>query len=636
MQRRFRRGRIRYSLIGLIVSIIAPIAGVVPQPHAALAATTAGFHGLVPARILDTRSGTGAPAQPIGPAQSITLQVAGRGGVPASGAIAVALNVTVTNPTASGYITVWPAAEARPEASNLNFVTGQTIPNLVIVKLDANGQVGLFNSAGRTDLLADVSGWYDSSAQLVPTNPTRLLDTRSTGPNPAGKEVVAPLPASVPADAVAVAANVTVDATSSAGFVTVHVPGTPLPDASILNADAAGQTRAASGIFPVGPTGIAVWTSMRTDVIVDYLGYFTASSAPESADGLFVPVTPTRLLDTRHASPLGSGIPLYQDGGVEVAVPFAASGIAANLTSSDGLGDGFVTAFPARTDEPGTSSLNVVGRNRAAVANLWIGAISPHGIDLVEHGLTAGHAIVDLTGYFTGAPLASTGDDAPTNQLAATSPMPGCFSTSPGWDPVNRLWTARPGVYQRVVGSAATGPRGPIVAMGDSITFGSAEATAVALRTAGWGPVCIDGTVARTVEFGTAAIPDGIDAVDRIRSTGAPWTGWSVQWVVALGTNDVSISGTSAGLARRYISDQLAAIGPTQDGVAWVQVRTALTGVWPEREDVWNSQLAVAGVAIQVPWSDGFQRGWVGSDLIHLSGAGIRARAQMITTAVSA
>jgi hypothetical protein len=124
------------------------------------------FVPLVPARLLDTRpggatidgkfSGSGA----VGPGQTLTLTVTGRGGVPASGVGAVALNVTVTEPTTAGFITVWPTGTTRPTASNLNFVAGQTIPNMVIATIGTNGQVSLFNSAGATHLVVDVLGTF--------------------------------------------------------------------------------------------------------------------------------------------------------------------------------------------------------------------------------------------------------------------------------------------------------------------------------------------------------------------------------------------------------------------------------------------------------------------------------------------
>ncbi len=90
----------------------------------------------------------------------MTVTVAGNGGVPASGAKAVVVNVTVVNPTAASALTVWPDGTTRPLASDLNFVPGQTVPNLVVVKLSATGQIDIFNGVGSTQVIVDVVGWY--------------------------------------------------------------------------------------------------------------------------------------------------------------------------------------------------------------------------------------------------------------------------------------------------------------------------------------------------------------------------------------------------------------------------------------------------------------------------------------------
>jgi hypothetical protein len=90
----------------------------------------------------------------------MTVTVAGNGGVPATGAKAVVLNVTVVNPTAASALTVWPDLENRPLSSDLNFTAGQTVPNLVVVKLSASGQIDIFNAFGTTNVIVDVVGWY--------------------------------------------------------------------------------------------------------------------------------------------------------------------------------------------------------------------------------------------------------------------------------------------------------------------------------------------------------------------------------------------------------------------------------------------------------------------------------------------
>jgi hypothetical protein len=118
------------------------------------------FTGLVPVRLLDTRYGTGGYSSPVPAQGTVGLQAGGQFGVPAS-ASAVVLNLTVTDAGAPGYATVYPDGSSRATVSDLNWVGGQTIPNLVLVKLGANGKLDLFNgSSGSANFVADLVGWY--------------------------------------------------------------------------------------------------------------------------------------------------------------------------------------------------------------------------------------------------------------------------------------------------------------------------------------------------------------------------------------------------------------------------------------------------------------------------------------------
>src|SRR4051794_36124566 len=151
-----------FALAAAAVCGVSEVGGIAPA-HATDVAT---FHGLSPARLMDTRSGQptidglSGGLGPIHSAASVNLTVVGRGGVPATGVGAVALNVTVTNPTIAGFLTVYPAGASRPTASNLNFIPAQTIPNMVLVSVGAGGQVAFYNSAGSTDVIVDVLGWF--------------------------------------------------------------------------------------------------------------------------------------------------------------------------------------------------------------------------------------------------------------------------------------------------------------------------------------------------------------------------------------------------------------------------------------------------------------------------------------------
>ena len=114
-----------------------------------------------PERLLDTR-GSGVKVGEIdGTGSAYVLQVGGNKGVPESGVAAVALNVTVVDGEAGdfgGFVTVYPCG-TRPDASNLNFTSGQTIPNSVVAPVSADGEV-CFYVYGKAHLLADVSGYF--------------------------------------------------------------------------------------------------------------------------------------------------------------------------------------------------------------------------------------------------------------------------------------------------------------------------------------------------------------------------------------------------------------------------------------------------------------------------------------------
>ena len=187
--------------------------------------------------------------------------MSGRGGVPATGASAVVLNVTVTEPVGGGFVTVWPAGSARPLASNLNFTSGLTVPNLVTVKLGEGGRVSLYHSGFAAHLVADVAGWFGetSGARYHPVVPARVLDTRipviqlPPGMLPPGSVYPPPhYPNVVPAGGVvelevagqggvpangasAVILNVTAVDPAGGGFLTVWPAGQPRPLASNLN-----------------------------------------------------------------------------------------------------------------------------------------------------------------------------------------------------------------------------------------------------------------------------------------------------------------------------------------------------------------------------------------------------------------
>ena len=129
----------------------------------------------------DARAGARhrASSTKIGPGGTIDVQVTGVRGVPASGVSGVALNVTVDDPSAPSYFTVYPTGEGRPNASTLNFVPGLTVANLTLAKVGAGGRVSIWNYDGTARVVADVVGYFSASGgRFVPVSPARVVDTR--------------------------------------------------------------------------------------------------------------------------------------------------------------------------------------------------------------------------------------------------------------------------------------------------------------------------------------------------------------------------------------------------------------------------------------------------------------------------
>ena len=161
-------GKVTFYNAAGSVNVIADVGGW--YSDATASGTGAGFNPLTPVRILDTRgiNGTpvGAPIAPLGQTP-LKLLVAGVGGVSLMSSTtppqAVVLNVTATDTvTDSGgsFLTVWPDLVSQPGVSDLNFRAGLTIPNLVVVKVGADGKIAIANARGTADVVVDVVGWY--------------------------------------------------------------------------------------------------------------------------------------------------------------------------------------------------------------------------------------------------------------------------------------------------------------------------------------------------------------------------------------------------------------------------------------------------------------------------------------------
>ena len=369
---------------------------------------------------MDTRLGLAGPTFEAG--ETRDLQVAGQAGLPASGIVAVALNVTVTGPTAVGFLTVWPAGLALPPTSNLNFAPGQVRADAVVTGVDAAGRVSVFNASGRTDVVVDVTGWF--SGDFVSLTPARLLDTRTTTGFQPGeiRSLVVAGQGGVPSSgAVAVAVTVTVTGPSAAGYVSVWPGGTAWPGTSNVNFSA-GDTMAATALVRLSPDGqIAIKNSSgTTDIIIDVMGWFSGGLSGGS---------PSRVLDTRGViGDCGVHLDAMETRTIQVAgrsgLPTAGIGAAVlNVTVTDPGTAGYITVWPAGAPQPVASTLN---HNPAqTVANAALIGLGTAGEVSIFNGGGPTDLVIDVTGYFAGTTPGGAPAPCPPSTVDTAVPVPG-------------------------------------------------------------------------------------------------------------------------------------------------------------------------------------------------------------------
>jgi len=390
----------------------------VPATAFAISAAPSKLVPLDPARIYDSRD-LGDNGY-VCPGAAITVPIAGRGGVPASGATAAILNVTAIAPGGAGFVTVWPTGLSRPTVSSLNLTAvDQTRPNLVLVPLGEGGAVSIFSQSG-AHLAIDVAGYFtgaSSSAdgRLVALAPARVLDTRAVADVTGGQRIGVDQSidvqitgrGGVPSSSVsAVVVNLTGTDPLGPGFVTAWPTNAARPLASNVNVAAAGDTSPNLAIVRLGAGGkVSLFAHSATHVVADVTGYFTDASAVSTNGGLFVPLPPARVFDTREAAPAPGRLPA---GGTVTLTHTGRGGVPAtgvtalalNVTAVDASGAGFVTAYPSGLARPDTSTLNVVTGDTRPNATI----IQPGVNGAVSYFSQSGaHVLADVTGYFTGA-----------------------------------------------------------------------------------------------------------------------------------------------------------------------------------------------------------------------------------------
>ena len=207
----------------------------------------------------------------------------------------------------------------------------------------------------------------------------------------------------VPANAAAVALNVTVVAPTLPGFLTVYPRGVTRPTASTLNY-VAGQVVPNGTVVKVGTSGqISLYANAGCpNVIVDVVGYITAGGSSLTTEGMFVPLSPVRVYNTRDLTK-----PFTKDesravmlAGGATGVPSGVYGVSANLAAVAPSANGYLKVYPGITPPP-TASLNFAAGK--TVANGALIGVNPDGSATATMS-QASHLIIDVNGYFVKAP----------------------------------------------------------------------------------------------------------------------------------------------------------------------------------------------------------------------------------------
>ncbi|MEP6559928.1 MAG: matrixin family metalloprotease [Nakamurella sp.] len=485
------------------------------------------YHPLSPARVADTRpgqmtiDGQAQGAGKVTPGAPLLLTVAGRAGVPAGGEVtAVALNVTAVDSDGASFVTVYPADEARPLASNLNVETGQAVANSVIAKLSPAGQVRVYVDVPM-HIVVDVAGYWTSNG-IAPLSPVRLADTRpgtatvdgqlaGIGKVAAGSALQLQVigRGGVAGTATSVALNVVVTGASGVGFLTAYASGNPLPLASNLNF-ITGATTANQVVAPIGAGGkVSLYVSASADIVVDVAGYFTAGSD-------YVGLSPARVADTRwtgqtvpgpagltwrdssQVGPIGVGqrdaqldVLVYGRAGLPTGGQVGA--VVLNVTITNPNSGGYVSVFPTGSGPPNASNVNVLaGQTRP---NLVIAKVGRGGSISLITSIASTDLVVDVIGYIPAVPSApqlpyydwmATGTDGAPVSFDRCSPILYQYNqaNAPAWmvsdveTSIAEIETVTGLDFVRVSDTTDSPERDPVDAFGNAkpviIGFGSA------------------------------------------------------------------------------------------------------------------------------------------------------------------
>jgi peptidoglycan hydrolase-like protein with peptidoglycan-binding domain len=237
--------------------------------------------------------------------------------------------------------------------------------------------------------------------------PNQRIELPVVGANVVGPDGVA---RAIPAEASAVAINITAVTPSQPGFITVWPCDVGRPDSSNLNYVSGGAV-ANSVIAPVGASGkVCFYSDQETDFLVDITGWFPGSAGGSET---FVGVTPRRVVDTRNAIggpqvriPAGgtitiplAGAGMQRSDGSPAVIPADTTAVAMNVTAVLPSQAGYFTVWPCGAPRPNASNVNFT--TGSVVANGVVTSLGSDGA-VCLYSDQQSDVLVDVLGWFGG------------------------------------------------------------------------------------------------------------------------------------------------------------------------------------------------------------------------------------------
>jgi hypothetical protein len=426
-----RRGFIAGSAVAAATAAVLATSST--SAHAQATAAYNKYVPLNPLRLCDTR-----PSFNFGyssrSGKVTRIQIAGRTvdgvQVPANATAAVFTVVGINRSPQRNYLAAYPTSTAWSGTSSLNMpYLNAIVGNLVTVKL-GNGSVDILSDSA-SDIIVDLAGVYVASdatekeGRYQQVSPRRVLDTRTAGVKP-GRDAVVRVDLSaqigsggLDVDAAAVSINLTAAQVTDDGYLTVYPFGEPVPQTSTLNVRR-NENRAIGALVKLGRDdrgrpGFNVLVKNGSHVLIDVDGFITGPAANRSSGGLFVPLDPVRLMDTRGGQRGKKRLwPRWTRAfDLPPDIRSEAGTAVLNVTAVRTMSGGFfsVNAAQTRSGAPTTSSINVGGVNDT-VANHVVSQASSAGLEV--YSSNGGDVIADLVGYFKSSPVGAT-EPVPTD-----------------------------------------------------------------------------------------------------------------------------------------------------------------------------------------------------------------------------